>query len=119
MAKQTEMEWLSSGGYLPKFMRDFHVQKNLFKWIFRRAKSAGKPDPTLPGPLAGMTWISAHVFTIDWFLWFMARHGYTLQPSRSRFPTADWDATLQEMHDEDAATFRKMFDERKEDTNHG
>ncbi len=67
--------WLKSGEYLPKFMRDFHDQKDLFKTIFDRVNM--KDDSWQK-----ITWIQAHIFTIDCFLWFMAKRGYTLQKSR-------------------------------------
>lgn len=72
--KNTE-EWMRSGGHLPKFMRDFHDQKDLFKAI----------DEIIITPANGIrnpTWAEAHVYVIDVFLWFMARRGYTLQRTR-------------------------------------
>lgn len=84
-------EWLKSGEYLPPFMRDFHDQKDVFKTlqevVERRNAKDGRGSYT-----ADLTWITAHVYTVDVFLWIMARHGYTLQRSRKRVPFADiWD----------------------------
>jgi hypothetical protein len=31
-----------------------------------------------------LTWVTAHVYTVDVFLWCLARRGYTLQRSRKR-----------------------------------
>jgi hypothetical protein len=77
--------WLRSGQYLPDFMRDFHDQKDVFKAlqevVERRNERDGKLSYT-----ADVTWIAAHVYTVDVFLWVMAKHGYTLQ--RSRKPLA-------------------------------
>lgn len=70
-------EWLKSGEYLPEFMRDFHDQKDLFKTmhsLYRDNDKAGE----MP------TWVQGHIYTIDWFLWFMASRGYTLQKSRKK-----------------------------------
>ena len=72
--------WLKSGKYLPPAMRDFHDQKDIFKCIFFHCRKAGGD---------GMSWIDAHIFTVDFFLWFMAAHGYTLQRSRLRLPFID------------------------------
>lgn len=60
------------GKHLPKFMRDFHDQKSLFKGI---EHTYGCADPNV-------SWEQNHIFVIDYFLWFMAQHGYTLQKIR-------------------------------------
>jgi hypothetical protein len=109
--KQTEAEWLKSGGYLPRFFRDFHAQKGVFKWIWRsverRRSATGEPV------VGAMSWVDGHIFVIDFFLWCMARHGYTLQPIKKDWPMADWRATVRAMEDEDAAAFRAMLDREK------
>lgn len=69
--------WLESGEYLPKFMRDFHDQKDVFKSIYYLYQDS-------PGKDRMPSWLSSHIFVIDWFLWFMASRGYTLQKSRKR-----------------------------------
>jgi hypothetical protein len=91
-------EWLKSGGYLPGFLRDFHAQKDVFKWIDRQdiRKDDGRDVPN---------WIAAHIYTIDIFLWFMALHGYTLQRSRVRVPFEDLHAKIAALKAEDAAAF--------------
>lgn len=69
-------QWLKSGAYLPRTMRDFHDQKDLFKALFDTIR--------IPDQLQHVSWIDAHIFTIDIFLWWMAKRGYTLQRSRAR-----------------------------------
>ena len=69
-------DYLDSGNYLPPIIRDFHDQKDLFKKIGSIVQEREE--------LKGLNWVMAHIFTIDVFLWFMARHGYTLQKSRQR-----------------------------------
>jgi len=68
-------EWLESSEYLPEFLRDFHDQKNIFKsmhFLYADADVArDKPN-----------WMQGQIYVIDWFLWFMASRGYTLQKSR-------------------------------------
>lgn len=66
--------WLDSAEYLPEFMRDFHDQKDVFKAIHELVNAH---DGT-----KAISWRDAHIYTIDVFLWFMARRGYTLQRSR-------------------------------------
>ena len=78
-------QWRDEGKHLPAFMRDFHDQKDLFKAIHRRYVE--RPD--------GANWVQAHTYTIDFFLWFMAQHGYTLQRSRVRLPFDDLHATVE------------------------
>lgn len=77
-------QWRAEGKHLPEFMRDFHDQKDLFKTIHRRYTE--RPE--------GANWVQAHIYTVDFFLWFMAQHGYTLQRSRARLPFDDLQATV-------------------------
>lgn len=75
--KKSAHDWAKSGKYLPEFMRDFHDQKDLFKTI-QRLYAENDTLKNMPG-----SWVDHHVYTIDYFLWFMAQHGYTLQRNRS------------------------------------
>ena len=70
-------KWMQSGKYLPQFMRDFHDQKDLFKLIYYVFNDDTNKD-RVPD------WITSHCFVIDWFLWFMASRGYTLQKTRTK-----------------------------------
>lgn len=63
--------WLESGEFLPEFMRDFHDQKDLFKAIHKLYGS-------------DLSWVGAHVYTVDRFLWYMASRGYVLRKSRRK-----------------------------------
>ncbi len=69
-------QYLSSLEYLPEAMRDFHDQKNLFKSMHYLYQD----DPHSDMP----SWVIGHQYTVDWFLWFMASRGYTLQKSRRK-----------------------------------
>lgn len=75
--------WLKSGEYLPEFMRDFHDQKDLFKALQEVVDRRNEADGQL-SYTAEISWVSAHVYTVDVFLWCLARRGYTLQRSRKR-----------------------------------
>jgi len=70
-------EWLKSGEYLPPIMRDFHDQKDIFKGMHSVYRD-NDPKGEMP------KWIQGHIYVIDWFLWFMASRGYTLQKSRKK-----------------------------------
>lgn len=81
-------EWMSNLEYLPEFMRDFHVQKNLFKTV----------DEIYERYQGQIDWRQAHIYTIDRFLWFMASRGYTLQKCRKQFDFPDIQETLQNIN---------------------
>lgn len=73
--------WLQELKYLPPIMRDFHDQKDIFKEIH-----ASRPGPDSAAPHNMPNWIAGHIYVVDWFLYFMARRGYTLQKSRQNLP---------------------------------
>ncbi len=76
-------KFLESGEYLPEFMRDFHDQKLLFKYLNEVVYNAKQKATWNKADLERLPdWISAQVYTIDFFLWVMGRHGFTLQKSR-------------------------------------
>ena len=68
------ISWRKKGKHLPRFMRDFHDQKDLFKTMH---------DLTIQEENK-ISWIDGHIYVIDMFLWFMARFGYTLQKTKTR-----------------------------------
>lgn len=63
---------------LPDFLRDFHDQKDFFKAIHTHYSKEGLENK-IPG-----NWVDNHIYTIDFFLWFMALHGYRLQRFKSK-----------------------------------
>jgi hypothetical protein len=67
--------WLKSGKHLPAPMRDFHDQKNLFKSMHALYEGNDGCENT-------PNWVDGHIYIIDFFLWFMASRGYTLQRTR-------------------------------------
>jgi len=72
--------WLDKGDdplYLPEFMRDFHDQKDIFKEIATLYQDSNNADK-MPN------WVNAHCYTVDWFLYYMASRGYTLQKTRKK-----------------------------------
>ncbi len=83
-----QKKWMESGGYLPRPLRDFHDQKDAFKAIHEIVSGN---DGTKQ-----ITWVQAHIYVIDVFLWFMALRGYTLQKSRMKFDFADFEKTVAE-----------------------
>jgi hypothetical protein len=88
--KETDVDaWLKRGEYLPEAMRDFHDQKDIFKAIHEIVKEP--PDSRERRP----TWVEAHIYVVDVFLWFMARRGYTLQRTRRRGNFRDLETDVQ------------------------
>lgn len=69
-------KYLESGKHLPEKMRDFHDQKDLFKSMHHLYQDKDN------APV--QSWIDGHIYIIDWFLWFMASRGYTLQKTRKK-----------------------------------
>lgn len=83
--KKSFKEWRDKGLHLPKFMRDFHDQKDLFKSMHEIITDADSEEK-YSRPIS---WIDGHIYVIDIFLWFMARYGYTLQKTRTRINFRD------------------------------
>ncbi len=81
-------EWMEAEEHLPRFMRDFHDQKDLFKTVETFFSEPQKEHYFIP-------WVKAQVYVIDRFLWFMAIHGYTLQKARKKVDTVDIRQTLE------------------------
>lgn len=84
-------EFMKSVEWLPQFMRDFHDQKDLFKTIEQLWP--------LPPPHDNFSWVAAHIYTIDRFLWVMALHGYTLQRCRKRVQFRDIYGTIRDAYE--------------------
>lgn len=84
-------QWRDDQKHLPEFMRDFHNCKDLFRGI---AEYIVLEDDH---PAKDVNWRQAQCYTIDVFLWFMARHGFTLQRSRAKQNFDDLDELLAEL----------------------
>lgn len=65
--------------HLPKFLKDFHDQKDFFKSMHSIYKS-NENDPISPK----LSFVDGQIYTIDWFLWFCALHGYGLRKLSSK-----------------------------------
>ncbi len=110
---ETVKEWLKSGDYLPPCLRDFHDQKDLFRAMHEFYREAFRKRSDEQGDLP--QWVGGQIYVIDFFLWFMAAHGYTLQQSRKRnidfVPLAD---TVGEFKERQMEAFRLARAERAE-----
>lgn len=83
--------WMASGAYLPPMMRDFHDQKDVFRCIDEMLENYQSKTPDHLGAVKHISWIDLHMVTVDVFLWWMAKRGYTLQRCRAKLPFADID----------------------------
>ena len=96
-------EWIDLENHLPKFMRDFHDQKDLFKCLRRRWGNKN---------IENVTWVDSHIFTIDFFLRFMAIHGYTLQKNRSNIEFDDIETEIEADRKSQTEKFSKALKDR-------
>ena len=78
--KLNNLEWRSNKQHLPEFMRDFHDQKRLFKALVSSFENSEE---------CPLNFRDAQIFTIDWFLWFMAIHGYKLTKTSAKVERKD------------------------------
>jgi hypothetical protein len=69
-------KWREEGKYLPEFLRDFHDQKDFFKFL-HETLNVDENELT-----KNINWMQGHVYLIDCVLWKLARYGYTIQKSR-------------------------------------
>jgi hypothetical protein len=72
-AKMKKQKYCQDGKHLPDFLKDFHDQKAIFKTIQQWADGRNSFND-LPN-----SWVDNQIYTIDYFLWCMALHGYKLQ----------------------------------------
>lgn len=70
--------WRKAGKHLPDCLKDFSAQGDVFRAMH---EMIGPQDPQ--DLIRRPTCVEGHCYVIDYFLWFMARHGYTLQRSRA------------------------------------
>ena len=92
-------QWLTSGEYLPSFMRDFHDQKDVFKAMHNTITNANDNGNPRDG----------HIYVVDTFLWYMARCGYTLQKSRKEVPFKDMQDDIDRYKSEMTEAFAKTL----------
>jgi hypothetical protein len=98
-------DWLQSQEYLPPFLRDFHDQKDLFKAIHWRTSTNESTQ--------ALTWVQAHCYVIDVFLWWMAARGYTLQKTRVKCEFRDLKTDIEEHENASRDVLLSMFNQPK------
>ena len=114
-------DYFKQGKYLPKWFRDFHIQKLFFRMMHKR-KSKGNQkyiDKFIFDLNEPISWMRGHIYVIDDFLWFMAKCGYTLQKDRklSKDPNCyNVQAELDKFQDEELKEVSQII-LKKEETN--
>ena len=83
---RTVDEFMSTNDWLPEPLKDFHDQKNSFKCIHYNYE-VSEAGPMCPAP----EWPNGHSYAMDWFLWYMARRGYTLQKCRAKVEWSEFE----------------------------
>lgn len=81
-------QWRQQGKHLPDFLKDFHDQKDFFKFLHESLKIE---EHELAKDI---NWVAGHSYVIDCFLWHCAKYGYTLQKSRAHQTFEDLDNAL-------------------------
>ena len=96
-------QWRAEGNYLPEVLRDFHDQKEVFKAMH---------DMLIVNPSdigSQISFVEGQVYVVDRFLWFMARHGYTMQKSRARQNFESLTDNVQALTEQRNDAFSKML----------
>lgn len=105
--------WRRAGKHLPKFLRDFHAAKDVFRAMH---EMTGIDDAEqLPGQRP-ISWSAGQVYAIDCFLWFLARHGYTIQKTAAKLPFEDLEASVAACTRRRNAAFSQMLTQGEEGT---
>lgn len=83
MTDAVVLDWRKSMKYLPRFLRDFHDQKDTFKALHEVVNVEGHDY------CKDINWVAGQCYIIDIFLWHMARHGYVLRRAAAKLPFDD------------------------------
>jgi hypothetical protein len=102
-------KWLERSEHLPPFLREFHDQKDVFKLIASRMHQDEDSD-SMRDPIS---WVDAHIYTIDNFLRTMAEFGYTLQRSKKPIVFNDVQEMIREQKKADSQRFATMLNSNK------
>lgn len=98
--------WRENGLYLPKFLRDFHAQKDIFKTIHRFVKVEEHDY------CKDISWVAGQCYVIDIFLWYMARKGWTLQRSRQKLEFENIYDDIAAREKEETEIFKQAIENR-------
>jgi hypothetical protein len=97
-------EYLHSRKFIPRFLRDFHDAKDVFKII-------GEYDA---GYIGKVHWTLGQCYVIDHFLHKMAAFGYTLQKSRKPIVFCSLEKSIEEYKQREVDMLNAFMAEKKE-----
>jgi hypothetical protein len=80
--------WRADAKHLPDFLKDFHDQKDFFKMMHERLTTDDNSYTK------DISWVAGQIYTVDMFLWYCAKFGYTLQRSRAKQNFEDLDQAI-------------------------
>jgi len=110
---RTPQDYVESGDHLPPPLKDFHDAKDVFKVMHQKY---GRNDKnTFEHAGQEVNWVLGNCYVIDWFLWFMAQRGWTLQRSRAKVEFADLADEITKMKEENAGIFLQMLEEARKE----
>ncbi len=102
-------KWRKDGKHLPKFLRDFHEQKEFFKFLHEFN------DPKNIEMIKDIDWVKGQIYFFDICLWTLARYGWTLQKSSSKQSFEDLDVIMREFTEKRNEMFSKILLDKKKD----
>ena len=70
-------KWRKDGKHLPDFLKDFHDQKDFFRFLHEFTR------PDEHEMIKNINFTQSHAYTMDILLWSLSRFGWTLQRNRS------------------------------------
>lgn len=100
-------KWRKDGRHLPKFLRDFHDQKEFFKFLHEFN------DPKNIDMIKDIDWVKGQIYFFDICLWTLARYGWTLQKNSSKQSFEDLDVIMREFAEKRNEMFSKILLDNK------
>lgn len=96
-------KWRKEGKHLPDFLKDFHDQKDFFRFLHEFT------HPEEHEMVKNINWQQSHAYAIDILLWSLSRFGWTLQRNRSNQKFDDLDAFIKIYTDKRNESFNNML----------
>ena len=94
--------------YLPDFLQDFHDQKDVFKLIDKTIVAGKRCN--INDMTSYPSWVDAHIYTIDVFLWAMGFYGYKLQKCRIKANYGDLNADIRKMKEQSMKNLQSILE---------
>lgn len=102
MSKEIK-EWKENGKHLPKILRDFHDQKDIFSLLEEKLNIEEHEV------IKNISKIEGHCYVFDAFLWLMANYGYTLQKNKTKLNFHDLEKDINEMKNKKREMFASII----------